>query len=118
MTHPHLPPPIANLSVWQRTVRSHPLLNAGAADPLPATADIVIIGGGICGAVLAHSLVNGPDKPRVVLLEARELASGASGRNAGHCRPDAARGFTKFASLHGAKEARHILESEADVLAR
>lgn len=61
-THPNLkltmplPVPLANLSLWQRTVQSHPLLKSDA--PLPESSDVVIIGGGMCGAVIAHALLH------------------------------------------------------------
>ena len=61
---------------------------------LPPTADIVIIGSGITGISVAHSILEDsnacaessdvPSKPRVLLLEARDLCSGATGRNGGH----------------------------------
>ena len=71
------------------------------------------------GAVIANSLLKAQNRPkRVVVLEAREICSGASGRNAGHCRPDPYRGFTNFAALHGDSEARAICESESLVLGR
>ena len=71
------------------------------------------------GAVIANSLLKSPQRPaKVIVLEAREICSGASGRNAGHCRPDPHRGFTNFAALHGTQEAREICESEAVVLER
>lgn len=111
-----LPPPLSNLSLWQRTVRSHPLLSSNATTPLPESADTIVVGGGLMGALIAHHLLERHPHHKVVLLEARELASGASGRNAGHCRPDAARGFTTFAKLHGGEQARKIIESEAEVL--
>lgn len=86
--HPHLPPPLGQLSPWQRSTRSHPLLNAGKDDPLPASADVIIIGSGMCGAVTANALLKHQQRPgKIVVLEAREICSGASGRNAGHCRP-------------------------------
>ncbi|WRT63779.1 uncharacterized protein IL334_000704 [Kwoniella shivajii] len=113
--HPHLPIPLGGLSVWQHSTRDHPLLNAGKDEPLPVEADVVIIGSGLSGTVTAHSLLTSPSRPSsVVVLEAREICSGASGRNAGHCRPDESRGFTAFAALHGAEEAKKILRSERD----
>lgn len=108
------------------------MLNQGKDDALPSEADVVIVGSGMCGmillllipgcadipgAVVAHTLLNSADRPKkIVVLEAREICSGASGRNAGHCRPDAARGFTAFSGMHGGDEAKHILSSEAEVL--
>jgi hypothetical protein len=47
--HPHLPVPLGELSVWQKTTRDHPLLNAGKDGELPSEADVVIIGSGMCG---------------------------------------------------------------------
>ncbi|OCF36345.1 hypothetical protein I316_02220 [Kwoniella heveanensis BCC8398] len=117
--HPHLPIPLGQLSVWQHSTRDHPLLNAGRDEDLPSEADVIIIGSGMCGAVTAHSLLESPNRPNsIVVLEAREICSGASGRNAGHCRPDESRGFTAFSKLHGVEEAKHILKSEREVFNR
>ena len=58
--------------------------------PLPALdglcqTEVCIVGGGLAGLVLAQELVNhGVD---VVLIEAREIGAGASGRNGGFCSP-------------------------------
>lgn len=61
---------------------------------LPETADIVIIGSGITGISVAHSILDDNNtpaessdalpKPRVLILEARDFCSGATGRNGGH----------------------------------
>jgi gamma-glutamylputrescine oxidase len=48
---------------------------------LPGSADVAVVGGGITGCACALALAEGG--LRVVLHEARELASGASGRNGG-----------------------------------
>jgi glycine/D-amino acid oxidase-like deaminating enzyme len=63
---------------------------AGAPDyaPLPplrgpAAADVAIIGGGFTGISTAYHLSRRFPEKRIVLLEARALANGASGRNGG-----------------------------------
>jgi len=66
-------------------MNSRSLPSARATGPLPASADLVIIGGGIMGLAIAYNLaVRG--FTRVVVLEAGYLASGASGRNGGGLR--------------------------------
>ena len=54
----------------------------------------------------------------IAILEAREAVSGASGRNAGHVRPDAFRGFAAYARIHGSQQARKIVENEKLVFER
>jgi hypothetical protein len=61
---------------------------------LPPTADIIIVGSGITGISVAYSILQDSNataessddlpKPRVLILEARDLCSGATGRNGGH----------------------------------
>lgn len=58
-------------------------------ESLPETADIVIVGSGITGASVARFLA-ADDRAKdlsIVLLEAREICFGATGRNGGHCQP-------------------------------
>jgi len=44
--------------------------------------DIVIIGSGLTGALIAYNLLSLPGpKPLILMLEARAAASGATGRN-------------------------------------
>ncbi|KAK4923590.1 hypothetical protein LTR66_016508, partial [Elasticomyces elasticus] len=64
---------------------------------LPETAGVVVIGSGITGASVAHYLLDENDRvdkgsgkmsrKDVVMLEAREVCWGATGRNGGHCYP-------------------------------
>ena len=60
---------------------------AGARDPrpLPARADVVIVGGGVMGLALAHELAR-RGITDVLVLERAALATGASGRNGGGVR--------------------------------
>lgn len=82
--------PIPNpcLSFWQLTTRTFPLLNSNRDSTVPASSKYVIIGSGISGALTAFELLeNGVNGDEIIVLEAREAASGASSRNAGHVRP-------------------------------
>lgn len=82
------PLPKPCLSYWQRTTRAYPHLNINKSAAVPSSSKYVIIGSGISGALTAYELTeNGIDGKDIVILEAREAASGASSRNAGHVRP-------------------------------
>ena len=51
-------------------------------DELPGRADVVIIGSGMSGAAIAWNLLqDGNPSPSIVMLEARQACSGATGRN-------------------------------------
>lgn len=54
-------------------------------EPVPARADVVIIGGGVMGLALAHNLAK-RGCTDVVVLEKSYLCAGASGRNGGGVR--------------------------------
>ena len=55
-----------------------------ALDGLPKQADVVIIGSGITGASVARTLLRESDNGslKIVMLEARDVCSGATGRYA------------------------------------
>jgi hypothetical protein len=58
--------------------------NHRSTESLPETSDIVVIGAGFAGASTAHhclDLAHGAKKPSMVVLEARQACSGATGRN-------------------------------------
>ncbi|KAI1122455.1 FAD dependent oxidoreductase [Nemania abortiva] len=63
------------------------LLGHRTTKDLPQAADVVIVGSGITGAFAAHCLKEKAPDLKVVMLEAREACSGATGRNGGHCQP-------------------------------
>jgi hypothetical protein len=68
----------------------YPELTDIQSSSLPDEADIVIIGSGIAGAAVAWSVLRESRErqqhPRVVVLEARQICSGATGRNGGHIK--------------------------------
>ncbi|KAK6904380.1 hypothetical protein I203_105192 [Kwoniella mangroviensis CBS 8507] len=104
-----------SLSHLLATVRNNPLLDYRSSEELPSKADVVIIGSGISGALTALNLLESPNPPRfVVILEARELCSGAIGRNAGHCKPDLWRGFSEYAERFGKSQALKVLDNERE----
>ncbi|MEZ5219343.1 MAG: FAD-dependent oxidoreductase [Ilumatobacteraceae bacterium] len=53
--------------------------------PLPSTADVVIVGAGFTGLWTAHHLRRQDPGCDIVVLEARRVGFGASGRNGGWC---------------------------------
>ena len=103
-----------SLSYWLQQVRSDPLLDHRTTEDLPNDADTVIVGSGITGTLAAKEHLSIWPGKSVVILEAREFCSGATGRNAGHCKPDQWRGFGKFEKAYGKEQAIKILNNEAD----
>ncbi|KAJ5201128.1 hypothetical protein N7449_005931 [Penicillium cf. viridicatum] len=95
--------------------QSDPLDNHQTTPDLPEETDILIIGGGYVGSSAAYRLLaENPQNPtpRVVLVEARELCSGATGRNGGHLRPDIYYATALFAKRYGIEAAAEIVRFE------
>ena len=131
-TKPHtygLPVPDPTPSYWQ--LPPHPLANHRTTSSLPTTdetQDIIILGSGITGAATAFKLLH-PSHPnsshnpgipnadanaktKILMLEARTAASGASGRNGGHCRAGWWTQFRKHVETFGEAEALKFAELE------
>lgn len=62
------------------------MVQRASTNPLPADADVVIVGAGIVGLATAYHLARQKPAPRVLVVEASYLCSGASGRNGGGVR--------------------------------
>lgn len=104
---PGYPPAQPTLSQWQDEPPFPELVSIQTPGGPPPTADIVIIGSGISGVAIARTVLRelrrkdeegGGDLTsrhhrRVVVLEARELCSGATGRNGGHIKASAHEAF-------------------------
>ncbi|KAI1463964.1 FAD dependent oxidoreductase [Daldinia caldariorum] len=73
-------------SYWHKEPSSK-LLGHRTTKELPRSADVVIVGSGITGSFAAHFLKEKQPDLNVVMVEAREACSGATGRNGGHCQP-------------------------------
>ncbi|KAH8111433.1 FAD dependent oxidoreductase [Phellopilus nigrolimitatus] len=77
---------------------------------LPEYADVVIIGSGITGTSVARTLFReGSDEFNVVMLEARDACSGATGRNGGHIKPPLHHDYLDLKKKHGAEQAAKLI---------
>lgn len=74
-----LPSTKSTASYWHREP-SAALLGQRTTSALPPTADIVVIGSGITGAFATKELLERQAGKTVLLLEAREICWGATGR--------------------------------------
>lgn len=106
--------PVANptKSYWQSP--PHPELLGVKSLSLPEYRDIVVLGSGItsCSAVL--QLFNSTCNHSVTVLEAREVCSGATGRNGGRINCVAVLDYAKYRRLFGPEAARKIVGFEMD----
>jgi glycine/D-amino acid oxidase-like deaminating enzyme len=93
---------MGSVSYWQSQA------GATAASPLREwiSADVVIVGAGITGVALALWLARAGLRP--VVLEAREIAAGASGRNGGFLLGGTAEAYATARERYGAERARRI----------
>ncbi|KAI4683450.1 uncharacterized protein J4E88_004626 [Alternaria novae-zelandiae] len=101
---PSLPVPKPSETYWLSDP-PHPALCDASSSKLPETVDVAIIGSGIAGAAVARSLLherrrrNIHTDEKVVVLEARQLCSGATARNGGHIKPSVYESFSRFSKL-------------------
>ncbi|MEQ1500999.1 MAG: FAD-dependent oxidoreductase [Myxococcota bacterium] len=97
-----------NTSVWAATTP--------AVDPLPPQqgderADVVIVGGGFTGLSTAWHLSHRFPDRRIVVLEARRVGNGASGRNGGM-----ALHWINGVDVHDADRARRLYQVTTDTI--
>ncbi|KAL3420607.1 FAD dependent oxidoreductase [Phlyctema vagabunda] len=105
-----LPQANPTISYWQDPPDAQ-LANYLSASAVPDTADMVVIGSGISGACTAWGLLEKGAKD-VVMLEARQACSGATGRNGGHTKAASYRSFLDSAATLGVAEAVKIARLE------
>jgi hypothetical protein len=90
---PGLPHPKPSYSYWFNDPPFPELVDVQSPS-LPETCDVVVIGSGITGAAVTRSLLHNLRRagrtaerlPSVTVLEARQICSGATGRNGGHIK--------------------------------
>lgn len=118
MTSSQIPFPVPRptRSFWQSEPDA--LETHQSVQDLPKYCDVLIIGGGYAGVATAYHLLNSPAarKPNVVLLEAREACSGATGRNGGHLRPDITSASVRLSERYGSPAAAAVARFEMDHL--
>ncbi len=126
------PVPQATKPYWLQT--PHPDLTSASTEPLPEEVDVLIIGSGITGASVARHLLRRPAPtpsttagassaaassseasnldndltPRILMLEARSICSGATGRNGGHINEVGYSDYNLLISSLGRESAKKI----------
>ncbi|KAK8869437.1 hypothetical protein IAR55_000001 [Kwoniella newhampshirensis] len=115
---PPCPPPTESYlpSFWL-SEPSH-LENERSTAALPDTSDIVIVGSGITGSLLAYQLLQGDPGLKITMLEAREVCSGATARNGGQCKTDPYIVYRAHKALYGPELANELIKFETSHLDR
>jgi glycine/D-amino acid oxidase-like deaminating enzyme len=74
--------------------------------------DYAIIGSGISGTMIAYNIFKTNPSARVVIIDAREICSGATGRNGGHTKAASYRTYLQHKEELGKEEALRIARLE------
>ncbi|KAH6614091.1 FAD dependent oxidoreductase-like protein, partial [Boeremia exigua] len=98
-------------SYWQTPKSSLANINHGE-DNSHEPYDFIIIGSGMSGTMIAYNLLKKDPKRRIMMLEAREICSGATGRNGGHTKAASYRSYLQNVEGLGEEEALKIARLE------
>ena len=109
---PGLPRNKPTTSYWQDPPSD--IANHRTIPDLPTIADYIIIGSGISGAFIAYNLLTKQPNAKVLLFEARQACSGATGRNGGHTKAASYRQFLVHEREFGLDETIRIARLEYD----
>ncbi|CAJ0546453.1 Ff.00g010800.m01.CDS01 [Fusarium sp. VM40] len=93
-------------SYWQ--LPPHRIANHRTTPDLPPNVDYIIVGSGITGATIAYKLLERRASSSILMIDARTAASGASGRNGGHCRAGWWHRLPRLVEKYGEDEAIKI----------
>lgn len=74
-----LPHEVPTTAYWQ--IQPDPIADLRTTPALPSKTDYVVVGSGITGACIAYDILERQPGAKVLLLEARQACSGATGRN-------------------------------------
>ena len=107
---PGLPRSNPTVSFWQDPPA--PVSTHRTSPELPEDVDYVIVGSGITGTTIAHTIIDEEHSPSVLMLEARTACSGATGRNGGHTKHGSYRSFLDNLRTYGEEEAARIARFE------
>ncbi|KAF5602496.1 gamma-glutamylputrescine oxidoreductase [Fusarium pseudocircinatum] len=111
MSSKPFPPPNGMAAFWRSSPGSPD--NHRSTAELPSKCDILIIGAGFSGASLVtHMLSQYESKDKLIVVEARQLCSGATGRNRGHIKPGVHNLCSNMAAKHGIDAGEEISEFE------
>ncbi|KAL2824868.1 FAD dependent oxidoreductase [Aspergillus cavernicola] len=105
---PGLPSPSPTSPFWL----SQPSKLSALQSPWLNQADIVIIGSGMTAASLIRSLYARQPTLKIVIIEARDLCSGATGRNGGHCKVMSPGVWFEREQAYGTAEAMRVMRFE------
>jgi glycine/D-amino acid oxidase-like deaminating enzyme len=96
---------------------SEPAKIASLQSPWLDAADVVIVGSGMTSVSLSRALLSKRPDLRVVVVEARNLCSGATGRNGGHIKVMSPGVWFDRKKQYGVEEAIRVMEYEHSHLA-
>jgi hypothetical protein len=109
---PGLPQPTSTASFWWKDPPFPELMDMQSAE-LPASTDVVVIGSGISAAAVARTILlqarRTNKKVHVLVLEARQLCSGATGRNGGHIKSAPYKAFAVAKKAYGLEKAVQLV---------
>ncbi|KAL7419450.1 hypothetical protein Q5752_006288 [Cryptotrichosporon argae] len=95
-----------------------PLANAQTTSELPEDPDLIIVGSGLSAAFVAYNVIKARPETRILVLEARELCSGASARNGGQVKTDPYMSYPSRKKKYGTEAANNLCKFELDHLKR
>lgn len=82
----YLPPSSSSTSFWLSSPSR--LQKYRSTGDLPRDADLIIVGSGITAALTTYHLLKRRPGLKILVLEARDFCSGATGRNGGQIKVD------------------------------